>query len=153
MTDPAAARKDRSVSCPAAPIALEGARAERVREGGTGRGAEGSRLSHLAHDVLVEAGSDAVLPLAAGALAGVAPRGGGQPGRQEDAPVAAAVVGVDGRQGPAPVTLPVRLLAPEVGLVQEEGVRELAEADDERRDPGEQHQGPLVPAAQPPEEG
>lgn len=122
------------------------------REGWIGRGGEGSRLSHLAHDVLDEAGSDAVVPLAAVALAGVAPLGGGQPWRGEDAPVA-AVVGMNRRQGPAPVTLPVRLPAPEVGLVQEEGVRELAEADDESRDPGEQHQGPLVPAAQPPKEG
>lgn len=152
MTVPAAAHKDRSVSRPAAPLALERRGTERVREGRTGRGAEGSGLSHLAHDVLDEAGSDAVVPLAAAALAGVAPRGGGQPGREEGAPVA-AVVGVDGRQGPAPVALPVRLPAPEVGLVQEEGVRELAEADDERRDPGEQHQGPLVAAAQPPQEG
>lgn len=99
-----------------------------------------------------EAGSDAVVPLAAAALAGVAPLRGGQPGRGKDAPVA-AVVGVDRRQCPAPVALPVRLPAPEVGLVQEEGVRELAEADDERRDPGEQHQGALVAAAQPAEEG
>lgn len=149
----------RSAWCPAAPgilgevgVEWDWSRAERVHKGWTGRGAEGSCLSHLAHDVLDEAGSDAVVPLMAVTLAGVFPRGSRQPGRGEDAAVA-AVVDVDRRQGPAPVALPVRLPAPEVGLVQQEGVRELAEADEEGRNPGEQNQGPLVPAAQPPEEG
>lgn len=43
--------------------------------------------------------------------------------------------------------------APEIGLVQKEGVRELAEANEQCRDPGEHHQGLLVAAAQAPEEG
>ena len=48
---------------------------------------------------------------------------------------------------------PSSLSARAVRLVQEEGVRELAEADEQRGDPGEQHEGLLVAAAQAPEEG
>lgn len=45
--------------------------------------------------------------------------------------------------------LPICALAP---VVQEKVVRELAEADEEGRDPGEKNEGLLVPTAQPPKE-
>ncbi|KAL0623130.1 hypothetical protein AAY473_006719 [Plecturocebus cupreus] len=146
-----------------------------------GRGSEGpgGRGPYLADHVLDEAGADAVVPRVAVAVGGVVPLvrrgwqgwcvasvraaavapvarglpgGSGEGGGGEAGPVAhipPPACGGDPRQlgafaGPA---------TPEVGLVQEERVRELAEADEQRRDPGEQHKGLLVAPAQAPEEG
>lgn len=159
----------------------KGARTAEGTTLGSGTRGRGGRGPYLADHVLYQASAEAVVPRVAVAVGGVVPlvRRGRQ-GRRV-APFRAAAVAEGSRRPPGgggegsgrgagPVGQvaaappgrgrdPRRLgalavpAAPEVGLVQEEGVRELAEADEERRDPGEQHKGLLVAAAQAPEEG
>lgn len=98
-----------------------------------------------------------VAPVRSAAVAEVArgPPGGRGEGGGRGAVPAGPVVGSPPARGGDSRQLGAfaGLAAPEVRLVQQEGVRELAEADEQRRDPGEQHEGLLVAPAQAPEEG
>lgn len=98
-----------------------------------------------------------VAPVRSAAVAEVArgpPGGSGEGGGRGAVPVGPVVGSPPASRGDSrQLGAFAGLAAPEVRLVQEEGVGELAEADEQRRDPGEQHEGLLVAPAQAPEEG
>jgi hypothetical protein len=139
---------------------------------------QGGRGPYLADHVLDQACADSVVPLMAVAVGGIVPLirrgregwrvapiraaavasvarrppGSSEGGSRGTGPIA-HVAPPAGDSGPRHLGAFARAAAPEVGLVQEEGIRELAEADEQSWDPGEQHEGLLVAPAQAPEEG